>query len=140
MLKHKIKDQLKVCLKCEIEQPITEFHKNKQGRDGRQPRCRTCLHKQQREYRKSNGYGSQIKYKYGITLDEYKLLLQKQENKCVTCGTVFDVLPGRLYKPVIDHCHTTNKVRGILCHPCNVAIGLLKENLGTIQNIYKYLS
>lgn len=132
-------DKLKTCLKCLKEQPLSEYHKNKQGRDGRQPRCRTCLHQAQREYRKSNGYGSAIKYRYGITLTDYNNMLVSQNNKCLLCMIEFDSIPGRLSKPVIDHNHTTGKVRGLLCHPCNVALGLVKENRETLQRMIEYV-
>lgn len=129
----------KICTKCNKEQSLTEYHKNKQGKDGRQPRCRTCLHTAQREYRKSNGYGASIKYRYGITLDDYNRMLMEQQNKCVLCSIEFESIPGRLSKPVIDHNHSTGKVRALICHPCNVSLGLVKENPETLLKMVEYL-
>ena len=39
----------------------------------------------------------------------------------------------------IDHCHDSGKVRGLLCHGCNTAIGLFKENIDTMLKAIKYL-
>lgn len=49
-------------------------------------------------------------------------------------------LCGSKVKLVIDHCHKSNKVRGILCRNCNVSLGLLKDNVQTLKNAVKYLS
>jgi hypothetical protein len=40
----------------------------------------------------------------------------------------------------VDHCHETGKIRGLLCHNCNVAIGHLGDNLSTMQNAISYLA
>jgi hypothetical protein len=40
----------------------------------------------------------------------------------------------------IDHCHSTNKIRGVLCNNCNTALGLVGDNIGTLQSMVEYLS
>jgi len=45
---------------------------------------------------------------------------------------------AKYYKP-IDHCHSTNKVRGVLCNNCNTALGLVGDNISTLTNAVKYL-
>ena len=47
-----------------------------------------------------------------------------QNNKCKICEKEFQ----SKWDTVVDHCHTTNKVRGLLCRNCNLGIGLLKDN------------
>lgn len=39
----------------------------------------------------------------------------------------------------VDHCHQTNQVRGLLCGPCNRALGLLKDNIGNLERAIAYL-
>lgn len=73
---------------------------------------------------------------YGITSDQYYTILKDQEYKCAICQ-VRQANEGRKF--ALDHCHKTNKVRGILCQPCNTAIGLLKENEDAISKIIPYL-
>ena len=73
---------------------------------------------------------TRIKSRYGITLDEYAAMLEKQGGKCAVCGE----LPGdnvRAHwggKLCIDHCHDTGKVRGLLCNDCNLAVGYGKTS------------
>ena len=78
-----------------------------------------------------------LKSTYGITLEEYNIKLKNQNHKCAICfSDEVDVFNQTLY---VDHCHTTNKVRGLLCHPCNVSLGLLKENIQVLDNAKTYL-
>lgn len=78
-----------------------------------------------------------LKSAYGITLEEYNEKLKAQNHKCEICNTdEVDVLKQTLY---VDHCHTTEQVRGLLCHPCNVSLGLLKEDIDVLENAINYL-
>ena len=74
---------------------------------------------------------TQLKYKYGITGEQKEAMFIAQGGLCKICvsNKATDV----------DHCHTTGKVRGLLCRACNNAIGLLKENTETLQNAMNYL-
>jgi hypothetical protein len=73
--------------------------------------------------------------KYGITLNDYNSLLLKQNGCCKICCE-----PHKENKTLaVDHCHKTGKVRGLLCHHCNTAIGLLKENPIFLNNAINYL-
>lgn len=76
-----------------------------------------------------------IKRKYGIPLTELNELFEKQGKVCATCKSPD---PGRVDWHV-DHCHTTLKVRGLLCGHCNAALGLVKDSVGTLQNMIDYL-
>jgi Autographiviridae endonuclease VII len=69
--------------------------------------------------------------KYNLTPEDYESLLKKQNFKCAIC-----LQYGKL---CIDHDHATNKVRGLLCTRCNVAIGLLKEHPEYIRRALTYL-
>lgn len=70
--------------------------------------------------------------KYNLTQEELDTL--RAITDCEACG---DPVSGR-YKH-IDHCHTTGDVRGILCHKCNNALGLLGDDLAKIQGLASYL-
>jgi hypothetical protein len=64
-----------------------------------------------------------LKIKFGITVAEYDALFLKQDKKCAACGFP----PAGTRRPHIDHDHSTGKIRGILCHGCNVALGMLGD-------------
>lgn len=76
------------------------------------------------------------KEKYGITIDEYNFLLEKQRGVCSLCS-----LPERFRnrRLAVDHCHTTGRVRGLLCQDCNTALGKFKENIEVLGKAIKYL-
>jgi hypothetical protein len=75
---------------------------------------------------------------YGINPSEYDALLEKQNGKCAICDKPSeDNTHGRLY---IDHCHTANHVRGLLCNNCNTGLGNFKDDVNFLQAAIKYLN
>jgi len=77
-----------------------------------------------------------LKSTYNITIDDFEKMLEDQDYKCYCCAVEHSELKNGLY---VDHCHNTNKVRGLLCSTCNLAIGYAKDNIKTLQNMIKYL-
>lgn len=73
--------------------------------------------------------------KYGLSPDQYKALLASQNNCCAICELPLDL--GK--RTHTDHCHETNKVRGILCHHCNSGIGLLKHSPELMRRAIAYV-
>jgi hypothetical protein len=75
---------------------------------------------------------------YGITVDDYNAILTVQNHKCAGCGIEATKAPrNKLY---VDHCHKTNKIRGLLCQHCNTALGMVKDNPDTLLNLMSYLN
>jgi hypothetical protein len=78
---------------------------------------------------------------YGITAEDYYNMLAAQNNKCAVCESEevnsSRVSSGKLF---IDHCHTTGKVRGLLCSKCNHGIGLLNDDTALLQKAIEYLN
>ena len=74
---------------------------------------------------------------YGIGLEDYNKLFEEQNGSCAICGTT---TPGGKWKNFhVDHCHDTDKVRGLLCSNCNTSMGLCKESIHTLQAMIQYL-
>ena len=77
---------------------------------------------------------------YKVSLKTVKEMLEKQNNLCAICNTVgfdmFDMTKGQL---VVDHCHSTGVVRGMLCHNCNRGLGLFQDNKEFLKTAIKYL-
>lgn len=73
------------------------------------------------------------KKKYNISIEEYNELLEKQIYVCKICKKSSNKTL------CIDHNHETGKIRGLLCHRCNSAIGLLDENLDNLESAIMYL-
>ena len=78
--------------------------------------------------------------KYGITYQDYIALYNNQEGKCVICEA-FHPLESKVFTEIlnVDHNHTTGQVRGLLCHKCNKALGLLQDNSRILQRAINYL-
>lgn len=74
--------------------------------------------------------GARIKYRYGISVEEYETLLEQQNGRCAICGTNPIGKSAPINTLCIDHDHATGRVRGLLCNSCNLAIGYLKTPEG----------
>lgn len=98
----------------------------------------------QKAWRKNNPLKSKsndLKKSYGITLNEFEELIAKQDNKCAICGKEeTTIIKGKRIRLAVDHCHTTNEVRGLLCRNCNKGLGLFFDNVELLKNAINYLS
>jgi hypothetical protein len=88
-----------------------------------------------------NAADSQYEYhiyqRYGLDADGYNEIFRKQGGKCAICETTEGrSRNGRL---VVDHDHETGQVRGLLCGPCNSAIGRLGDTADRLLRAYHYL-
>ena len=91
-----------------------------------------------KEYYQNNKYRWEKKRyaRYGITEEQYNTMLDNQDHSCIICKKHKDDCGKKGLN--IDHCHDTGKVRGLLCGPCNTALGLLKEDADTIERLREY--
>lgn len=80
-------------------------------------------------------FNNWLKSKYGITYLEYDKMVKAQRGVCKICSQ-----KGKINRRLhIDHCHTTGRVRGLICYYCNLMLGLAKDNPNTLRNAAKYL-
>lgn len=75
-----------------------------------------------------------LKKLYGITLAEYEALLVEQDGKCAICGQ-----KDEYFNLAVDHCHGTNRVRGLLCVGCNRGIGIFRDSPDLLMKAVEYL-
>jgi hypothetical protein len=122
----------KTCLRCEENKNASCFgwsgYIKKNGLKSLCSYCKTC----QNELR--------VKRKYGVDYEEYKRMLTKQNNCCANPGCLANKpgAPGRT-RFYIDHCHKTNKIRGLLCHQCNLALGHVSDDIKKLEGLIVYL-
>lgn len=126
---YRIKDKHKFCQKCKEEKPHEDF--DKQGDFGLRPNCKSCTKK---NYELSHSYEYRIEKRYGLSMEQYEKMEQEQNRGCAICGQRDE---GR--RLVVDHCHTTQQVRGLLCNHCNTAIGAFKDDPRLLLKAAKYL-
>jgi len=140
---------MKICKICCISKNLEEFHKHLTSRDGRNNTCKKCHHarvaidrkdpfkrEKFRQYQKRSG----LRIRYGITPEILNEMIIKQNNRCLICNNE-PVKDGAHQNGIlhIDHCHKSGKVRGLLCHLCNRAIGLFREDARLIEKALQYL-
>jgi hypothetical protein len=77
---------------------------------------------------------------YGIDYDTYLAMHNRQNGLCaLCCGEGFCMAEHHKLKLVVDHCHETGRIRGLLCHNCNRALGLLHDDPRVIRKAIGYL-
>lgn len=91
---------------------------------------------EQRPEKKQKVRNSKMKWRYGITIKDYDLMLIEQNNKCKICNKEFK----KGQNICTDHNHNTGKIRGLLCLNCNTILGLSYENENILNNAIKYLN
>lgn len=82
---------------------------------------------------------SHLKRTYGLTIDDLLSLMEAQNNLCSICKTdLRELNPKNVH---IDHCHKSEdmKIRGVLCNKCNMALGLLNDDVDLLKSCIDYL-
>lgn len=81
---------------------------------------------------------SKLKDRYGITIAEYNEMLVSQDMGCAICGSLTPKRKGSEHL-VVDHCHDSGEVRGLLCYKCNVGLGSFEDDLTLLIKAAGYL-
>jgi hypothetical protein len=124
----------KKCKDCSVPDMSAREEKRVKTRREWQTKNREKLRDSSRRNRIKNNLQKRdykLKYKYGISRERFDLMVIDQDNKCMICK--------QERKLSIDHCHTTNVVRGVLCHKCNVGIGHFQDNEVFLRSAIDYL-
>ena len=120
---------VRFCKTCQVDHPYDEFKCNKHGVPNTHHCSKSVNKRRTRKGDLQKDYN--LKQKYGISLEDFNLMKQSQNNSCKIC---------RKDKPlIVDHCHETGKIRGLLCSRCNSSIGLVDENIETLESAIEYL-
>ena len=125
----------RLCTSCGEWKELAKFHKHRICRYGVEPICKACKAQRRRERDALNPEKARsvdLKAKYGITLADYEAMFARQGGRCAICG-------ADNQKLVVDHNHTTRKVRSLLCHLCNALIGCARENIDILVSAAAYL-
>jgi hypothetical protein len=135
----KLSESIKKSPKCPTcgETDVAKFYLDKDGRRTTKT-CRECHKKacKQRWHARDwlDRWASR-NYKYGVTKEYLIELYQEQDGKCKICSEV----PSTQRGLHVDHCHESGKVRGLLCHGCNVALGSFKDDPDLLTKAIEYL-
>lgn len=130
--------ETRVCSICKVEKQHAAFSKDRRKPFGISSRCKQCICVKSKQYDVSEAGQKRMriakwkKQGINITHDKYVEIYAKLEGKCQICKQQFKTL-------CVDHDHTTGKVRGLLCRPCNLGISAFLENNKVMQNAIKYI-
>jgi len=122
------------CLPC-------RDHTNKLRRTNKSPEAKARHADYMRAYYKGNRSrfrNSELKRKYGITLEDYSARLLQQGGRCAVCpATIGEAKRNRAL--FVDHDHETGEIRGLLCGGCNAALGFLRDRPARMHSLVAYL-
>jgi len=93
----------------------------------------------EQKWRETHKEYSKLKYmvsRYGLTVEKYQQMVLDQGGVCKICSQPPCDRWNRLH---VDHCHKTGKVRALLCHKCNTAIGNLRDDIALLYKAIAYL-
>lgn len=139
------------CTKCKASVKPEQMSKDKRRRCGLSSWCKECRKISSRTWAKNNpekvqaqeerkkpvpyktARGYLLKYRYNLSLEQYEQMLIAQNYSCDICHKQKD------YDLYVDHCHTTGKVRGLLCSPCNNILGNANDSVDLLNRAINYL-
>lgn len=119
-------NSMKRCAKCGVVKPLSEFHRQPSGKNGRHCYCKPCANAVQKASRQKNGRPAAkrkwlLASRYRLTEAVVAAMLEQQQGRCGICR-------GEMKRPCIDHDHGTRKVRGLLCHRCNIGLPYVEDS------------
>lgn len=131
---------MKTCTKCKQEKDETEFSYSSYSSDRLQSWCQEC----NRKYHKKDtiqGFKGHLWHCFRMTLVEYELMLESQNEKCAICGQLETRKRGKdkIRRLSVDHDHETGIIRDLLCANCNYMLGNAKDNPEILEEGAKYL-
>jgi hypothetical protein len=133
-----VTNERKRCTKCKEVKSISLFHKNPKHSSGYKSQCAECSSIKFKEWRNKDIEKNRIRERvshyvstYKITKEEALELVLDRVGVCPICQVRCPL--------VVDHCHTTGKVRGLICHSCNSMLGYSKDSQKTLEKAILYL-
>lgn len=113
------------CVRCGEDKPAEAYRKDPRYKSGLTSYCRDCY----RDYGRLR--------RYGLTEDQFRRIYESQDGACAICRTGLEYLGKGTH---IDHCHAHGHVRGLLCQPCNMALGMLRDDTTRFAAAIDYLN
>jgi len=158
---------MKKCPRCKYNKQESEFHKSRKRKGGLAWCCKVCVkafaaswYLRNKEYSNARNKAwyeknfekisqrarieltyeqrrnARLKNKFGITASEYDRILGQQNFLCAVCSQHRDEFSKAF---AVDHCHTTGRIRGLLCEKCNQGIGCFNDSPERIRLAVQYL-
>lgn len=128
----------KQCYRCRETKVRADFTISRRSFDGLDKMCTACKSVYIKRYAGTRHRRKHTLWQHhGITVDEYNAMLTAQNGCCAICAEPFP-LDHPTKRPCVDHCHTTGRIRGVLCPRCNGLLGAI-ERPGFMDAALAYL-
>lgn len=133
---------MKKCIKCNVEKSLDNFNFRNKEKNYRHSSCKQCSSAYARDRWTNNINGTRDKgrksnreynyrARYNAPEEVIQKLIENPVGNCEICGTETQLF--------VDHCHNTNKYRGLICRNCNLMLGYAKDNINTLLSGVQYL-
>ena len=141
----------KICNSCKVEKSLGEYHFSSRVEQKRKNTCKQCQASYFKRYKERNQAELRRKWReaskkyytpenarrkhlsrYGMTTEDYDNMYDDQDGKCAICK--------RAIQLVVDHCHDSGNVRGLLCNGCNLGIGYFEDSPDRLIGAIKYIN
>lgn len=142
----------KTCFRCKGIKSTKDFPKDNSKKDSLSIYCSTCIRSINKARRSDTTYNAKrraespryarqnrawrLRTKYGISIEDFEQMFESQGKVCALCKS--DKSDSNQF--VMDHCHATGRIRGILCSYCNRALGMFKDSVDILNKAIVYLS
>jgi DNA-binding transcriptional MerR regulator len=141
--------EVRECSGCHRTKPFEDFCVDRSSPSGHTTRCKECIRKISKEYKKKHPERAQenqrlyrqshremihnryLFKKYGISLQDYKRMWTGQGGRCAICQ--------KEERLCVDHAHDSGMVRKLLCHGCNMLLGMARDNEEVLSAAIEYL-
>lgn len=139
---------MKTCSTCRESKDESQFYKDRTKGDGLNTSCKQCSSAYHKRWRTKPGateiereaarrytkkvWRERSLRRLGITIEEFESMGRLQGGRCAICGSKPKVL-------CVDHDHTSGRVRGLLCHQCNVGLGNFGDDTDRMARAIEYL-
>ncbi len=135
----------KPCTDCKEIKPIDDYapQKAKNGKTRPGSLCHSCRARRCREWNAKHSRGKLLNGNllkaFGITLDEFNAMLAVQNGVCYICGLPPENTNARNWRLHVDHCHSCDGLRKLLCSKCNNGLGCFRDNPKLLAKAIEYL-
>jgi len=142
------------CTQCKQVQPRENFPDAKYRgksysngpRGGKSSHCKACNNLRAKVWAKGNpekvalnARKRHLSAKFGISIEDFNVMLLEQNNSCVICGCGIASERSRQQNFCVDHNHATGAVRGLLCDSCNLVLGYANDDVKLLKKCITYL-
>jgi hypothetical protein len=134
---------LRTCKDCSLEawsdNDLDLFRVDYTMKHNKANLCKKCDNvRKERGRSKENRLDWYYNRNYNISYQEVQDMIEEQKHRCKICNKQEGTT--KLTKFVVDHCHTTGEIRGILCGKCNTALGHLEDDVARLARAIEYLN